>query len=80
MEKCSGIEVYFGQVIRKHRKRMGLSQEQLALETDLDRTFISLIERGLRQPTLKTLFRIASVLQTPPSELIREVEEMQNEN
>jgi len=65
----------FGKIVRLLRTQKGLSQEQLADLCDLDRTYISLIERGLRQPTLKTIFRIASSFELPPSELIRRVEE-----
>lgn len=64
----------FGQTLKDFRKRAGLSQEALALECELDRTFISLLERGQRQPTLTTLFRIARVLKVTPSELIAAVE------
>lgn len=40
----------FGSVLRELRTQVGLTQEQLGFECDLDRTFISLLERGLRQP------------------------------
>ena len=49
---------------------MGLSQESLALEADVDRTFISLLERGMRQPTLETLFKLAAVLEVAPATLV----------
>lgn len=68
------LETAFGQTLRAFRKKSGLAQEALALECDLDRTFISLLERGLRQPTLKTLFRLAHVLKVPPSALVADVE------
>lgn len=68
------LEAAFGQTLREFRKRARLSQEALALECELDRTFISLLERGRRQPTLKTLFQIAKILNVSPSELISVVE------
>lgn len=68
------INKVFGQVLRDSRRGMGLSQESLAFECDLDRTFISLLERGLRQPSLKTLFKLAEALKMAPSYLIIEVE------
>lgn len=49
----------FGKVLRRMRNQVGLTQEQLAFECDLDRTYISLLERGLRQPTLTTLYTLA---------------------
>ena len=64
----------FGFILKEFRKRSGISQEMLALEASLDRTYISLLERGLRQPTVKTLFTIANVLNVPPHEIIETVE------
>jgi transcriptional regulator with XRE-family HTH domain len=52
------------------RQRAGMSQEALALESTVQRQFISLIERGENQPTISTIFRLASALQTRPSELM----------
>lgn len=80
MEKELGPVVAFGKVIRKLRQDKRLSQEQLALESGLDRTYISLLERGLRQPTLTTLFQIATTLGTSPSQIIRMMEESLHED
>jgi transcriptional regulator with XRE-family HTH domain len=60
----------FGEVLRDYRTKAGISQENLALKADLDRTYISLLERGLRQPTLETLFRLAGVLEIAPATII----------
>ncbi|MGZ5043339.1 MAG: helix-turn-helix domain-containing protein [Methylobacter sp.] len=67
----------FGKVLRELRTTTGVSQEQLGFECGLDRTFISLLERGQRQPTLSTLFLLANKLQVTPSDMIRRVEEIQ---
>jgi transcriptional regulator with XRE-family HTH domain len=48
-----------GKNLRDHRERVGLSQEELAELCDLDRTEISLLERGLRFPRLDTLVRLS---------------------
>lgn len=64
----------FGKVLREQRELKKLSQEKLAELSDLDRTYISLLERGLRQPTISTLFKIADALDVPPSELVKKVE------
>jgi transcriptional regulator with XRE-family HTH domain len=64
----------FGKVLRKLREGKKLSQEKLAEYCDLDRTYISLLERGLRQPTITTLFKIAEALEMKPSEIIKQVE------
>ncbi|WP_226603243.1 helix-turn-helix domain-containing protein [Bacillus cereus] len=44
-----------------------MSQEELAFNSVLDRTYISLLERGKRKPTISTLFSLASALNIPPS-------------
>lgn len=72
------IKAAFGQVLREHRKRTGLSQERMALECELDRTYISLLERGQRQPTLSTLFVLARILEVDPATLIQETQDRIN--
>lgn len=52
----------FGRAIRKHREGIRLSQEDLAERAGLDRTYISGVERGIRNPTLKIMQRIADAL------------------
>jgi len=69
-------EIAFGAVLRAKRKEIGLSQEKLALEAGLERTFISMIERGQRQPTITTLLKIAPVLGYSAAELMSEVESL----
>jgi len=56
------------------RMRQGVSQESLALMCGLDRTYISGIERGVRNPSLTNILRIAAALQTTPAELLAGVE------
>jgi transcriptional regulator with XRE-family HTH domain len=62
----------FSQILKAFRKGQGMSQQQLALEANLDRTYISLLERGLRQPSISTLFQLAEALQTTPEKLVME--------
>lgn len=64
------LHVAFGKVLREYRLRAELSQEALADAADLDRTFIGMLERGQRQPTLETLFAIADVLKVSPQTLV----------
>jgi len=52
----------FGERVRKERIRLGLSQEQLGFKTGLDRTYISGIERGERNPSLKNIGKIYKAL------------------
>jgi transcriptional regulator with XRE-family HTH domain len=68
------IENAFGNVLKQLRENNGLSQENLAFDSDLDRTYISMLERGLRKPTINTIFSISQALNMKPSELIRLVE------
>lgn len=67
-------EEAFGVILRELRTDKGLSQERLALDSGLDRTFISLLERGLRQPSLTTLLQLAKILGVTASEIISKVE------
>jgi transcriptional regulator with XRE-family HTH domain len=60
----------FGQNVRRARKALALSQEQLALEVDLDRTYISGIERGVRNPSLDVIAKIAKRLKMTPGLLL----------
>ena len=76
MSKHWTIEMAFGQVLRDARKKAEISQEQLGLMAGLDRTYISLLERGLRQPSLKTVFALAGVLNTEPSKMIASVKRL----
>lgn len=71
-------EIAFGKVLQDCRRAKGLSQERLAAESRLDRTFISLLERGQRQPSLSTLLRLAAALGVSASELVRKVENLQH--
>lgn len=63
--------IAFGKVLRTVRKEVGLTQEQLAHDAEIDRTFVSLIERGERQPTVRIIFRLAAALHVPASTLIQ---------
>ncbi|MED1555670.1 helix-turn-helix transcriptional regulator [Bacillus paramycoides] len=69
------IEQIFGGVLQRHRLNSSMSQEELAFNSGLDRTYISLLERGKRKPTINTLFSLATALNVPPSQLIKELEE-----
>jgi transcriptional regulator with XRE-family HTH domain len=71
----SGPERAFGDVLRTRRKKAGLSQERLAFEAKFDRTTISLMERGLISPTLRTMTRLCTLLRLPLSQLAKQIEE-----
>jgi transcriptional regulator with XRE-family HTH domain len=60
----------FGKVLRDAREAAGLSQEDLASDADIDRTYVSMLERGVRQPTLETIFRLAKAVKLTPAALV----------
>lgn len=70
MEDETGIIGVVAEAVRKARKAAGLSQEDLALEAGLDRTYISQVERGKRNVTVIVLARIARALETTPDKLL----------
>lgn len=63
-------EQLLGNAIRSRREEMGISQEDLALECDLHRTYISQLERGQKSPTLRVIFVIAKALKMTPARLV----------
>jgi transcriptional regulator with XRE-family HTH domain len=62
----------FGQHLKQLRLEQGLSQEQLGLIAELDRTYISGIERGVRNVSLSNIFRLARALDVPASALFND--------
>lgn len=74
------VSVAFGRVIRRLRQERGLPQEKIAELADLQRKYISLLERADYQPKLSTVFKLAEALGCRPSELIALVEEEQEKN
>lgn len=68
MERTFTVED-FGKRLRELRKAQGYSQEGFALTVELDRTYVGGIERGERNPGLKTILRIAEALGVPVAEL-----------
>ncbi|MGH8528368.1 MAG: helix-turn-helix domain-containing protein [Nevskiales bacterium] len=68
------IAVAFGQVLRKHRKRANLTQEEYADRCEVDRTYASLLERGKRHPNLELVFTLCHELGVAPSTVLKEVE------
>jgi transcriptional regulator with XRE-family HTH domain len=67
-------EQAFGQVIREWRLRLGLSQEQVGFESGYHRTYVSLLERGQKSPSLGALFRLSEALCAKPSDIVVAVE------
>ena len=74
MPKDVGLERLFGRILQELRTERGLSQEKLGFEADYHRTYISQLERGQKNPSLKAIFRLAEALGITPSEMIRRIE------
>jgi len=66
-------EIAFGQALRHFRKRTKLSQERLSQESGLDRSYISLLERGRRQPSLTSILQLSKALNISSVDFISEV-------
>lgn len=62
MDKRSNVKQKIGKRIAELRKKAGLTQEQLAVKTNLNRTFIGYIEKGNRSPSVETTNKIARAL------------------
>lgn len=66
----------FGKAVSELRAERGLSQEEAALSSGIDRAYFGHIERASKSPTLKTVWKIAGGLGVQPSELMRRVESL----
>ena len=69
----------FGKAVREARLELGLSQEALGFRCGLDRTYVSGIERGVRNPTIWIVRRLAMGLETSASQLLRMAEQSRGE-
>ena len=63
-----------GRNVRQNRERVGVSQEELAYRAGIDRTYVSGIERGIRNPTVLVLQDLAGVLKVRPADLLSEID------
>lgn len=56
--------------IKRIRLEQGISQEKLALKANIDRSYMSELERCLANPSIEALLKIANALEVPPSDLV----------
>jgi transcriptional regulator with XRE-family HTH domain len=68
------IEVAFGKVVRQRRLELGLSQEDFADKAGIHRTYVSSIELGKVQVSIRIAEQLARALETPLSRIWRQVE------
>lgn len=79
MGSLHSLNKTFGQIVAERRNLLGISQERLALNSGLDRTFVGKLEAGRHSPSLLSLFKLAQALQVTPDELIRELQERESQ-
>jgi len=70
----SNLKLAFGRVLQQLRKEQGVSQQELADNCDIERAYISRLERGLYQPSITIVFKIAEYFEMKPAELIDKVD------
>ena len=75
MKKIKDIKLQFGDQVRTLRKERGLSQEALAFESELDRTYVGAVERGERNISLENINKLSKALSISISELLRGIGE-----
>lgn len=68
------IEELFGAAVRRHRERLGYSQEAFADHAGIHRTYVSAIERGKVQVSIAIAQKVADALEVPLSRIWREIE------
>jgi transcriptional regulator with XRE-family HTH domain len=66
----------FATVLRRVRQDRGLSQEALGFESGYHRTYISMLERGQMNPSLRTILSLAAALNIPAADLVAKVERL----
>ncbi|ANY66271.1 transcriptional regulator [Paenibacillus sp. BIHB 4019] len=64
------LDAILGQVLKALRKKHKVSQEELAFRSTLDRTYISMLERGIHQPSLNSLITMAQIVKIKASDLV----------
>lgn len=69
--KSKNLNKAFGLTLTKLRKERDWTQEHLGFESDLTRTYISLLERGERSPTLNTISQLATALDVDAEEMVK---------
>lgn len=72
------IQEKFGLAIKKLRAQKGISQERLALEANIDRTYVSDIEKGNRNVSIEMIEKLSNYFQLPINELFKIIEEYGN--
>ena len=76
MEKKDVCIVEFGLAVKRLREKEGFSQEGFAAHAEIHRTYMGGIERGERNPTLTTIYKIAKALGLNPQDIFNEIQHL----
>ncbi|MCG3206386.1 MAG: hypothetical protein KCHDKBKB_03122 [Elusimicrobia bacterium] len=69
MKKISKTHTKLGERIKELRKKLGMTQEDLAFKVGVDRSYMGFVERGEKNPTVATISKISKSLKVSLSEL-----------
>jgi transcriptional regulator with XRE-family HTH domain len=72
----SALKKAFGKVLVELRKHQQVSQQEVADNCGIERAYISRLERGLFQPTITIIFKIADYFEKSPAEIIQRVDNL----
>lgn len=75
----SAVREAFGRNLRSIRKSKGFSQERLAYDAGIDRSYLGKVERGEVNLTIERLYLLADCLQCSPKELVLDLDEFSSE-
>jgi len=73
MESNARLKQAFGRILLKLREEKAVSQKEVADNCNLERAYVSRLERGLLQPTITTLFKLAEYFELQPGEIVNQV-------
>lgn len=75
MSSPIGVQSRFGKNLRRERSNSGLSQEELAAASELDRSYVGSVERGERNISLVNIVKLSKALDIPPAKLFTDIHE-----
>jgi transcriptional regulator with XRE-family HTH domain len=73
-QSVAPVSKAFGAILKRYRCARGITQEELAHRAEIDISFVSRMERGLTQPSVGILIKIAAAFDTSGSKLMAEIE------
>ncbi len=74
-QPAKSIAEKFGDAVKRYRQKINITQDELAHRAEIDRSYMSQIERGLKNVTLPVVYKLAAALNIKPSKLVAEIEE-----